>query len=149
MHKDSVNLTGALQIAINGEIVEEINNLVVTAGKDWVASRMQGVTDAVMSHMAIGTGTTAAAAGDTTLETESARVALTVAGGVVSTNTITFTCTFAADVPDVTAPATAPITEAGVFNAASSGTMCARTVFPVINKGESDTMTITWVITIS
>lgn len=149
MQKDQLMLKGALVIAINGEVVREIDNLVVTAGKTWVASRMQGVADAAMTHMAIGTGTTAASVGDTTLETEVARVVLNVSGGVASTNTLTFACTFVADVPDVTAPATAPITEAGVFNDASAGTMCAHTVFPVINKGEADSMTITWVITIS
>jgi len=144
-------LKGRVMIDMNGERVRDIDNLVVTAGKNWVASRMQGVADDAMTHMAIGTGTTAADVGDTTLETESAasRIALTVAGGTASTNTLTFACTFAADTPDVTAPATAAITEAGVFNNSSGGTMACRTVFNVINKGESDTMTITWVITIS
>jgi len=41
------------------------------------------------------------------------------------------------------------ITEAGVLNAASSGTLLCRTVFSVVNKGASDSMTITWTITIS
>jgi glycine cleavage system regulatory protein len=148
---EKLSLKGALIIELNGKIVRKIDNLVVTVGKNWVASRMAGVVDAVMTHMAIGTGTTAAAIGNTTLETESAasRIALTVSGGTPSTNTVTYACTFAADTPDVTAPATAPITEAGLFNNITAGIMAARTVFPVINKGEADTMTISWVITIS
>jgi len=129
--------------------VYRTHNLVVTTGKNWIVDRMQGVTDGVVTHMAIGEGTTAAAIGDTTLQTEVARVAVDTSGGVASGNTLTFTTTFAADVPDITDPATSPITEAGLLNAASVGTLVARTVFPVINKGEADTMTINWVITIS
>lgn len=146
---EGLKVTGKLQIRLNGEVVREVDNLVVSAGKEWIASRMQGVADGVVSHMAIGTGTTAAAAGDTALEIEVARVALNTSGGVVSTNTITFETTFPADTPNVTAPATAAITEAGVLNAGLGGTLIARTVFSVVNKGEADTMTITWTITIS
>ena len=43
----------------------------------------------------------------------------------------------------------AAITEAAVLNAASSGTMLCRTVFTAVNKGELDTMTISWDVTIS
>ena len=44
---------------------------------------------------------------------------------------------------------TGAITEAGIFNASSSGTMLCRTVFSVVNKGASDSMTITWTVTVS
>ena len=44
---------------------------------------------------------------------------------------------------------TGAITEAGVFNASSGGTMLCRTVFSVVNKGADDSMTITWTITVS
>jgi len=143
---DAVLLTGALKISLNGKVVKEVKNLVVTAGKDFVASRMGGAGDSVMSHMAIGTGTTAAAVGDTTLEAEIAatRNALNTAGGVVVDNVITYEGFW-----DAGDPASAAITEAGIFNDATTGTMLARTVFPVINKGASDSMTISWAITIS
>ena len=62
MINDSLALTGALVIKVNDEVVQETNNLVVTAGKNWVADRMANA-NTVMTHMAIGTGTTAAAAG--------------------------------------------------------------------------------------
>ena len=147
--KDTVALTGQLTISINGEIVKTVKNLVVTAGKNWVASRMNAASAGVMTHMAIGTGTTAAAVGQTALVTEVARVALTTSGGSVSNNVLTYTATIPADTPDVTAPDTAAITEAAVLNAASSGTMLCRTVFTAVNKGELDTMTISWDVTIS
>jgi len=140
MINDNLALTGALTIAVNDVVVQETNNLVVTAGKEWVADRMNDV-NAVMSHMALGTGTTAAAAGDTTLGTEIDRNALT--STTVLTNTIAYACTWAAG------DGTGAITEAGIFDAVTAGDMLARTVFSVVNKGAADSITITWTITIS
>ena len=142
MINDNFALTGALTIAVNNEVVQETNNLVVTAGKEWVADRMKG-TNSAMSHMAIGTGTAAAAAGDTALGTQLDRNALTTSGGTVSGNTITYECTWAAT------DGTGAITEAGIFDAATGGDMLARTKFDVVNKGADDSMTITWTITVS
>lgn len=143
MLKEKLKLTGKLSIAINNEVVKEVDNLVVSDGKDFVASRMKDTTDAAMSHMAIGTGSTAAAAGDSALGSESARVALT--STTVSSNTITYVATFPANTPS----SAAAITEAGLFNASSAGTMLCRTVFDVVNKGTADSMTITWTVTVS
>ena len=140
MINDNLVLTGALTISLNDVVVQETNNLVVTAGKNWVADRMNNA-NTVMTHMALGTGTTAAAVGNTTLVTELDRNALT--STTVSTNTIAYACTWAAG------DGTGAITEAGLFDAASSGDMLARTVFSVVNKGASDSITITWTITIS
>lgn len=148
-NEDTVTLTGKLIIKINDDVVREVPNLVTTAGKGLIASRLASASDGVVTHMAIGTGTTAAAASDTALGTEVTRQAVDTSGGTVSSNTITYARTFAADDPDITAPATTAVTEAGLFTASSSGTMLARTVFAVVNKGESDSMTISWVITIS
>ena len=148
-NEDTVTLTGKLIIKINDDVVREVPNLVTTAGKGLIASRLASASDGVITHMAIGTGTTAAAAGDTALVTEVTRQAVDTSGGTVSTNTITYARTFAADDPNITAPATTAVTEAGLFTASSSGTMLARTVFAVVNKGEADSMTISWVITIS
>jgi len=142
MINDNLALTGALSIAINDEVVQETNNLVVTAGKEWVADRMSDA-NTVMTHMAIGTGTTAAAAGDTALGTQLDRNALTTSGGTVSGATITYACTWAAG------DGTGAITEAGIFDASTGGDMLARTVFSVVNKGSADSMTITWTITVS
>lgn len=134
-------MKGRLTIAINDEVVQEVDNLVVTTGKGYVASRMKDATATAMSHMAIGTGSTAAAAGDTALGSESARVALTSTS--VSGADVTYVATFGAGT------GTAAITEAAVLNASSSGTMLCRTVFAVVNKGASDSMTVTWVVTAS
>ena len=141
MINDGLKMTGAVAIALNGEVVQEIPNLVVTAGKNFVASRMKDTTKAAMTHMAIGTNNTSAAAGQTALSSEAARGALT--STTVSTNTIAYVETFAAGT------GTGAIVEAGVFNASSGGTMLCRTIFAVVNKGSADAMTITWTITVS
>lgn len=141
MLNELLNMKGKLKIELNGEVVQEVDNLVVTVGKNFVASRMTGTSPAVMSHMAIGTTNTAAAAGDTALAAEAARVAL--ASGTTSAAVVTYIATFPAGT------GTGAIVEAGLFNAASAGTMLCRTVFAVINKGAADSMTITWTVTVS
>ena len=141
---DDLQLTGALQISLNNEIVHQCDNLVVNAGKNWVAGSFKdGSIPDEMSHMAIGSADTAAAAGNTALATELNRIALTTDGGTVSTNTVQY------DASWTSAAAAYAIKEAGIFNAASGGTMLARTTFAVINKGTDDTVSISWTITVS
>ncbi len=145
MFQEQLKVTGDVSIQIyntDGSLKEsrEIKNLVVTVGKNFIASRMVG-TPTTMSHMAIGSGTTAAAAANTTLVTELGRSALgsSAASGAV----VTYTASFPAGT------GTGAVTEAGIFNAASAGTMLCRTVFAVVNKGADDAMSITWQITVS
>ena len=140
MINDNLSLTGALTIALNGKVVQETDNLVVTVGKKWVADRMNN-QNTVMSHMAIGTGTTAVVVANTTLVTELVRTTLT--STTVVNNTIAYVDSYAAGV------GTGAITEAGIFDASSGGDMLCRTVFSVVNKGADDSMTITWTITVS
>lgn len=134
-------MVGHLSIALNGETVQEVPNLVVTDGKEYVASRMKDTSASAMSHMAIGTGSTAAAAGNAALGSEAHRNTLTSTS--VSGAVVTYACTFSAG------QGTGAITEAGLFNASSAGSMLCRTVFAVVNKGANDSMTITWTVTVS
>lgn len=143
---ENLQASGSLRVVVtgaNGEVKAEHNfkNLVVTVGKNFVASRMVGTASAIMSHMAIGSGTTAAAAGDTTLQSELGRVALT--SGTATGAVATYTATFPAGT------GTGAVTEAGIFNAGTAGTMLCRTVFSVVNKGADDAMSVTWTVTIS
>jgi hypothetical protein len=145
---DDLNLKGRLTvnlIAADGTTKEtqEIPNLVVTTGKTFVASRMAGTSATVMSHMAIGTDNTAAAVGNTTLGSEVARVAL--ASTTATNNDIVYVATFPAGTPS----SSAGVVEAAIFNASSSGTMLCRTVFSIINKASTDSLSITWTITAS
>ncbi len=147
MVEDNIKLTGEVKITLtgsDGEVKKEtvIPNLVVTAGKNAIASRMKN-NDTVMSHMDVGTGTTAAAAGQTALVSaiSSARVALT--STTVTNNAVAYVASFPAGT------GTGAVTEAGIFNASSSGTMLCRTVFSAINKGASDVLGVTWTVTVS
>lgn len=141
MIKDDLSLKGKLTIAVNGQTVREVPNLVVTAGKEFVASRMAGVSSNEMSHMAIGTDSTSPAAGNTALGTEAARVSLT--STTVTNADVVYVATFGAGT------GTGSIVEAGLFNASSGGDMLCRTTFAVVNKGSDDSITITWTVTVS
>lgn len=150
MFKEKVTLTGRIILDLygpDGKLKDhrEINNLVVTAGKNfaasWLAASAASMSDQFMKYVAIGTGTGAAAAGDTALGAEvGTRVAGTISS---STNIWQHQATFAAG------NGTAAITEAGLFNALTSGTMLARQVFSAVNKAAADSLVLTWQITIS
>jgi len=145
MINEQIKVTGNLEVVLrdaSGNIKDtrSFPNLVVTAGKNFIASRMKDTTATAMSNMAVGTSSTSPAAGDTTLGTELARVTLT--STTVSTNTVAYVATFPAGT------GTGALVEAGLFNASSAGTMLARTTYAVINKGSSDSLAITWTITV-
>jgi hypothetical protein len=145
MIQENIKVTGDVTVTITGKDGQvkdqrQIKNLVVTSGKQFIAARMVGTPD-VMSHMAVGAGAVAAAAGDTALGSELGRVAL--ASGAAAGAVVTYTATFPAGT------GTGGVTEAGILNAASAGTMLCRTVFAVVNKGADDAMSITWAITVS
>jgi hypothetical protein len=130
----------------NGNVKDDrkIHNMVVTAGKEFIAASMLKTTTnspAAMSHMAIGSDNTAAALANTALGTQLGRVSL--ASATVSGAVVTYTATFPAGT------GTGAVVEAGILNASSSGTLLCRTVFDVVNKGADDTMSITWTITVS
>lgn len=147
MLNDALKLKGRVALVLkdkDGKVKEsrEIDNLVVDAGLDYIASRMEGTSSSVMSHMALGSGTTAAAAGDTDLESIlGSREALD--STTVADNTVTYVSSFEAG------DATGAVTEAGIFNASTSGDMLCRTVFAVVNKQADDTLSVTWQISIS
>jgi len=144
--KDSSKVTGSVNVVVRGEdgaVKQEftVPNLVVDSGLAFIASRMKDTSDTAMSHMAVGTDNTAADAGDTTLGTEIARVALT--STTVTDNAVAYVASYPAGT------GTGALTEAGIFNDVTAGTMLCRTVFAVINKGAADSMTVTWTVTIS
>ena len=146
MFTESINVKGNLEVILldkngNQKDYRKINNLVVAVGKDTIASRMVGNTTAIMSHMAIGSSNTIATTSQTALGTELGRVALDSTSR--SSNTITYVATFGAGT------GTGALTEAGILNAASSGSLLCRTVFGVVTKSASDTIVITWNVTVA
>lgn len=149
MLNDTLKITGNVSLKLldkDGNVIDErsIPNLVVSAGKTFIAASMLKTTTntpIAMTHMAVGSSSTAPAAGDTALGGELGRVAL--ASATSAANVVTYTATFPA------ATGTGALVEAGIFNDASAGTMLCRTTFSVVNKGAADAMSITWTITVS
>ena len=150
MINENLKLSGQLNIVLkdkagNVKDTREVKNLVVNKGLEYIASRMKDASKGVMSHMALGSGTTAAAATQTDLVTLlGAREALdstTIAGS--NNEKVVYVSAFEAG------DATGAVTEAGIFNASSGGDMLCRTVFSVVNKAADDTMSVTWTITLS
>ena len=121
----------------------EVPNLVVTTGKQHIATRVVGYTGSsasVMSHMGIGTSATIPVIGNTALNSQIARVELD--SSTVSGTIVTYSATFG--------PGVGPgsVVEAGIFNASSAGTMLCHTTFPVVNKDANETIVITWNISV-
>jgi len=144
MIKETIKITGKVKIELFGpdgglKDLREIKNLIVTAGLNHIADQMSDQGEDVMSHVAIGTGTTAAAVGNTALVTELDRNALT--SKTQATNTVTYIADWAAG------DGTGVITEAGILNAAANGTLLTRIVFAAVNKLANDALRITWVHT--
>jgi hypothetical protein len=174
---ENLKLRGSVDIKVygpNGELKDDryIPNLVVQSGKNYIATRMIGTatsTTAVyttetvtscMTHMAIGTSTTTAAVSDGALGTEvtvagdiAAYTRAAVASTTQTTGVVTYVAVFGVNNPQRTNTSnTTAITEAGIFNsstAALGGTMLCRTTFNAVNKGNDDTLQITWTITVS
>lgn len=147
MFNENLKLSGQIAIVLkdkDGNVKEERTekNLVVTTGLNYIASRMKDASATAMTHMALGSGTTTAAAGQTDVVTLlGAREALD--STTVTANAVAYVSSFEAG------DATGAVTEAGIFNASTSGTMLCRVVFSVVNKAADDTMTVTWTITLA
>lgn len=146
MLTDAIKVKGNLSVVLldaDGKLKDrrDVNNLVVTTGKGYIASRMGSNTAVIMSHMAAGDSNTSPVVGDTGLGSELGRVALD--STTVANATITYVATFPAGT------ATGTLAEAGIFNDGTSGTMLCRTNFNEVNKAAGDTIVITWNVTVS
>ena len=136
----------------NGHVLEErtINNTVVNAGKAQVAGLL--ITDVggtAFDYIAIGTGTTGATATDTTLESEISTGGGERAGAVGTRTTTSVTNDTAQLVTTFTFTSSFAVTESGIFNAASAGTMLSRQTFGAINVVSGDSIEVTWKIQVS
>ena len=146
MINEGLKLRGDVALVLrdkNGNVKDErkIENLIVDTGLNFICDRMKD-DETAMTHMALGSGSTAAAAGDTSLGSQlGSREALD--SSTVTNNQIVYVASFEAG------DATGAVTEAGIFNASSGGTMLCRTVFAVVNKAADDTLTVNWTITLT
>ena len=127
---------------------------ITNVGKAIAARRLYGTADAVTWAIGMGTGTTAAAATDTALETE-IKADGTAASGVhaVPTASVTFsnvTTTVTNDtmqaVGTVSYTATLAVTESGMLNADTNGSLLCRQTFSAVNVVSGDSIQFTWKI---
>lgn len=117
----------------------EKHNMILNGGFDFLCNCIGAATSrpAALSHIAVGTNSTAVAAADTGLKGERVRSAATYTH-TTGTKFFTMVATFAAGV------GTGALTETGLCNAASGGTTMDRVVFPVVNKEATDTFKVTF-----
>lgn len=147
-----LKLSGSVKVQLidaDGNVKQqhEDHNLIVTVGKNYLASWLQAASQAgpFMSYIALGTGTTSPASGNTALETEFSGGGYSRSQGTLtnSTNTWTNTATFSPG------NGTGAVTEAGLFSASTVGTMFARQTFSAYNKAAGDTLIVAWTVTFS
>lgn len=122
---------------------QEVHNLAVTAGRNLLRDFLNGDAVTGLTHFAVGTGTNAVTAADTALQTEVFRDALTKK----TKDTVKLTCQYYLASGSANGNTLA---EAGLFNAATAGTMYARVnLASTIVKTASIAVTFTWDLTFS
>lgn len=146
MINEGLKLRGDVAVVLrdkDGNIKDErsIQNLIVDTGLNFICDRMKD-DETAMTHMALGSGSTAPAAGDTSLESQLGSREL-LDSSTVTNNQIVYVSSFEAG------DATGGVTEAAIFNAASGGTMLCRVTFAVVNKAADDVLSINWTITLT
>lgn len=139
-----VNVQIQLWEAATGRLLRTVrrHNLVVSAGRNLLRDFLNGDAVSGLTHFAIGTGTTPAAAGDIALQAEILRDVITKKTKDVAKLTVQYYLSS-------TQANGSALAEAGLFNAAVGGTMYARVTHAVINKTASLAVTYTWDLTFS
>lgn len=141
----SPNLTSRIFGHFTDKLV--LSNLITTVGVSGIAARINGAgSPAAFTYIALGTGDTAAADSDTELESE-----ITTSGGARASASCSVVTTDTADDTaqlqntfNFTTGASFAITESGVLNADTGGTLLARQVFSAINVASGDSLQVTW-----
>ena len=153
-NKESQKIIGTIEVSVidrNGDIKdhEVIHNVITNTGKAAMANRLIGSTDAAFTYLALGTGTTTEAATDTALESEITDSGLARTSATTSRVTTTVTNDSARLEYTWTATASKAVTECGVFNASSSGTMLGHKVFSAKNVASWETINVKYTIQFS
>lgn len=154
MH-ETMNMHGRVRLigeTRSGQIVldRRHDNRIVQSGRQLVAQRFAGVPGtppAIVSHMGVGTGGTAATDADIKLVAERARnaIAAPVYSSIVDAGGIQRIKVSLQTVFDFgEANGTDPLREAAVFTAASAGTMYNRVVFDAVTKANTFKLTLIW-----
>jgi hypothetical protein len=144
MFTDTVKIRGDIRLTLLDEHKKvkqriEKKNLIVNTGKELIAARLAGNTIPTVTHLAVGTNSTAPVLSNTALLAETARVAF----DSVTTNgvTVQYLATLGPGV------GTGNIQEAALLNN-TTGTMLNRAAFTVFEKFAGDTLIVEWNVTI-
>ena len=156
---DVFYLRGCLEIALRdalpgsrtfGQVInyQRYDNVVVTAGRRWVLSRIKSDSPAAETIEQIGVGTAIAApvTGDTALGSEVARKAIgtyTTTGLDVNPPSWRAEVQFATDEANESANGLA---EAALFNSSAGGTMLSHVTYTRITKDTSNTLSISYTV---
>lgn len=141
MPKANIKAKGRVVIRKNGVVIREGDNLIVTLGLALFARLITG-SGTAPSHMAIGSDAQSPVIGDTDIVgTEHERVAASASyDGAGATWTATFGSGLGGQVT---------VAEAALFNAAMAGTMACRFVFDSFTMDNTDSLEISWAVTLS
>ena len=157
--EDNMNIHGYVTIIKNaGMDNEEIickdkHNLLTNAGRDWMHAQVYTNTSAGTrgaGWIGLSTDTTAPAATDTDLSAGSGEI---TTGGLdrkdatnkthsSGTNSTTIQHTFTASATHTA------VVKAGLFNASTGGTMAHENTFTSVTLQSSDTLQVTWTVTL-
>lgn len=153
---DGVKVRGEITAILRntlGEVVDyrEIKNLIVDDGLAGLASRLNGDgAEAVFTTLALGIGTTGAAAGDSTLESEIVDTGLDRGASTVGRETDSATDDTATFDKTWTATGVKAVTEFGVLNnVAAGGTLMGRQTFGAITTANGYTLQMIYKIIFS
>ena len=119
-------------------------NVVTNAGISEIVYLACGEAGNAWSHIAIGTSSTTATVGDTSLEAE-----ITTNGGARDASTVSSEQTSTADdtiqlKSGWNFTGSLNIRESGVFNSGAAGDMLCRQTFATLAVNDGDSLTITW-----
>lgn len=145
--EQTIRIKGSVHMLVRdaqGRVKDErlVENLVVNVGLAWIAGALSGDegTPTDMKYIGCGTGTNAANATDTALQTEvESRATGSQSRVTTDTTNDTYQC-----VGTVSMTGTHAITEAGLLSASSGGTLGSRQVFSAINVVNGDSIQFTW-----
>lgn len=120
----------------------EADNVITTVGKTNVMHATAGKLYRQFNFLAIGSGLTAPAVGQTALVTELARSASGITPTNPSVNVLQLVQVFAAGT------GTGTVGEAGLFDASSAGNMASRLLLSsTVVKTSADSLTVTYTLT--
>ena len=144
--KNEFGVVGTVEFKItrkDGSILTQtLKNLITTWGLSTMAAALSGsAINPAIQYLALGTGSTAATEGDTSLESETNRELVTVTHlGGADAHKVEYNKAWAEGA------ITGTFREAGLFDAASLGNMFNRNVFSEITVAVTDTFEVTWTI---